>query len=248
MYEIDPTSPSENQIGTLDSIRALVSPALAMHPTTWTSGPYVAAQRTGTREEWVAEWCRQAGAAMGYIVQDYVTVASYGDWTPGSEVTVSSVAGSTTLYAHGDYGDRSADPVTVQIATTNPDDIICLPSYEETLHVVVQASARFRLLILATYEPVHTLEIEDGFVAETTSFPPIRAYSSSVPIDPSISAPDQPVLVYDSSSWYSLGIPSSYYQSTLVQQAVIGTVDWSTGAVTYHVLDGVTFTGGLTSF
>ena len=96
--------------------------------------------------------------------------------------------------------------------------------------------------------PASDLEIEDGFVPEVASFPPIRAYSSNEPIDPSIADPDQPVLAYDSSNWWTLGIPSGSYQAGLVQQAVIGTIDWSTGAVTYHTLDGVSLSGGLTSF
>jgi hypothetical protein len=91
-----------------------------------------------------------------------------------------------------------------------------------------------------------TLSVDSAFQPAPTVPQPIVAYVSNGPIDPSFNV--AVVDLYDSNQWNALNVGTPYYNAKTYARAGVGTVDWVSGAITPHYIDGITFTGGLTGY
>ena len=223
--------------------------ALAVEPT---SGlPFAAGNGTQTETARLAEACREIASALRYPVPDSSLVGGYGDPDPdmpGAPFTLSYGGVDPPLVVYGSYGSRSAPPRTVRVETAHPDAVVCILTYEEVLHVVVDAEARFHYLILVSYEPTFTLEIEPGFTPKIEGVPPIRVRVSDEPVDPSVMGPPDLVHFYDGTEWSGLGIRVDLWSGTPSFEPALWAIDWDTAATYERAIDTRAFAGGLAPF
>lgn len=223
--------------------------AIAVEPT---SGlPFAVGNGTQTETARLADACREIAAALRYPVPDSVLVGGYGDpdaSMPGAPFTLSYEGVDPPLVVYGSYGSRSAPPRTVRIETAHPDAVVCIVTYEEVLHVVVGADARFHYLILVSYEPTLTLEVEDGFTPKIEGVPPIRVRVSDEPVDPSVMGPPDLVDFYDGSEWSALGVRADLWSSTPAYEPSLWAIDWGTSATFERAIETRAFAGGLAPF
>jgi len=245
-FNVDVATHAPSYVGPLVPAGMLIAPGIVQ--TSGNVATHISGQLGSTAEAWAAAFCADTAKAMGVDTTGYDVVAegSYNGVPAGQELTWSSSSTGPRLFAHVSYGSSTATPRNVQVATTNPGDVGCIITYEETLNLVVQAASKFRLLIVASSKPTLTLSVDSAFQPAPTVPQPISAYVSGGTIDTSFNVPL--VKLYSSSQWSALGLTSPYYNPKEYSQAVAGTVSWTTGATTLHPIDGITFTGGLTAY
>lgn len=245
-FNVDVASHTPSYVGPLVPPGMFIAPGVAQ--TSGNVATYVSGQLGSTPAEWATAYCRDAAKAMGVDTTGYKVVAdgSYNGVPDGQNLTWTSSSSGPTLFAHASYGNSTATLNDVNLATTDPGDVACIFTYHEPLNIVVQASSRFRLLIVASSQPSVTLSVDSAFKPDPKVPQPIAAYVASGPIDTSFNVPL--VKLYDSNQWSALGVGSAYYNAKTYAQAVVGTVNWSSGALTTHDIDGITLTGGLTGY
>ena len=224
--------------------------ALAVEPST--GALFAVADGTEGTTERLAAVCREIAAALRYPVPDSVVVDASGEpdpTMPGQPIVLTYAERDPPLVVYSSYGDRSAAPRTLRVATSHPDAVVCVVTYEEVLHVVVDAAARFHFLVLVSYEPTLTLEIEDGFTPKIEGVPPIRVHVSDEPVDPSLLEPEAVVRFYDGAEWSAFGLTLDPWSSgTARLLPVLMAVDWPSGAVFERPVEVRSFLGGLAPY
>ncbi len=214
--------------------------------------PWAVADGTPSETERLDAVCREIAAAMGYAIPGSVAVGGYGEpdpEMPGAPITLSYDAVDPPLVMYGSYGDRTAAPRVVRVSTAHPDAVVCIVTYEEPLHVLVEAAAQLHYLILVSYEPNLTLQVEDDFQPKIEGVPPIRVRVSDAPVDPSLLGPPELVRFYDGAAWSELGVRSDPWSSSTgwLRPSVVA-VDWDSGAVFERAVGVRSFAGGLTGY
>ncbi len=246
-FELDPARTLSPTIrGILNINRPVLSVDFANHPSR--TVPYVAGQMGGSDEEWLVEFCRQVSDGFGYDIRSLPASAIYRSkgWEGDSDIFSSNEKAS--LIAFGSYGRRSDPRKTIRLATSRENDVVCITTTEEPIDLVVDASAKFRLLIWTSRQAAGTLQIENGFVPNPTSGPPIRTYAWNEVPHESLRDPANHLKAYDNDAWRSLSLPHPRYESDLYQIAFFGTYHRDTNSLTYREITDVVLSGGLTDF
>jgi len=252
-FEIDPSTFVYQRGAPIAFERAVGSLALAIDETT--GQEYAAGNIQPTRTEWLHAYCRAISEALGFAIPDSPATGEYADTIPTGATTLTTSGRNPQLVSYGSYGSRTSTPRQIRVATTHPDSVACIVTYEEPLEVVVAATAQFHFLIVVSTEPGLRLMIESGFTAQLEGVPPIRIRGGSDGdfFDPSIlpmpmgTAPPDLVRFYDNTTWYALGIETSSFGEGLGTPSLIA-LDWASGGIFARPLDVKTLSGGLAPF
>lgn len=225
--------------------------AIAIDPVT--GAPQAIADSVPSPTDLLHAFCRELSAALRYPIPDSVALGEYGPvidpMDPLAPIVLEYDGRNPPLVAYGSYGSRSSPPRTVRVRTSHPDAVVCIVTYEEPLHVVVEAGAQFHYLLMVSYEPGLSLEVMDGFVPKLEGVPPIRVRVNDTPLDPSLFAEPDLVHVYESDEWYALGVTTDIWSSYgAPRDPIILAIDWETGAVFERAAAVRSFAGGLAAF
>lgn len=182
-----------------------------------------------TADEQAARACRTA--ARGILGADYASapVTVVAEPSPGSAVTVSStLASGPELIVLRSYGSRTAVPAEVRIATTNPDALICIGTYEGVYRIAITAGARFAAVAAESYEATLSATVSSGFPEPTA--PNVHVLvRDPMAADPSLFATPTVIRTYSSAEWGSRRI--NLYGSSTSPAGVLVRLNPSTGAV-----------------
>ncbi len=234
--------------GQLLSVEALGAgldkPGLTLHPN---GNLYFAGNRKLTYSQWAVEYCRLAAVEFGAEVPA-VVFGGYGEeGLPDGDAEIVSDPGGAAMFAYGLYGSEGDPPRNVRISLSEDADIFCMVTYEAPTHVIVSAGANFQIIVLASWKPAFTIEVEAGFTPNGLVDPPIRHAVTTAEEPPANDLPDL-VETYGYDEWFwTHYLTHASYDQDLVFTPVFGTLDWDTGEVSVHELEGLTLMGGLTS-
>jgi hypothetical protein len=180
-----------------------------------------------TREEPVARlsrYCATARRAFGeraeLVVEQYAA--------PSAEDTFSESGMDATVFLREFTGDADT-PAAVHIATTHPESVACIVTAEQPVDVIVEAEARFRLLVIAggadTIRLTTPYDFDEG--------------ASRIELLGAADDVDEPagVTLHSAATWSDAGL-QSYADFAPLLTSWIGPVHWESGAVTLVEVDG----------
>lgn len=248
-FEIDPDTGVATTLAPLGIDHPFERLAIAAEPSA--SSAWAVLDATRTPSEQLESACRETAAALGYAIPDSEAIGGWGTTDPempDAPIVFDYAESDPPLLMYGSYGDRSAAPRVVRVDTRHPDAVVCIGTYEEPLHVVVTAEAQLHFLILASYEPNLSLQIEEGFTPKLDGVPPVRVRVVGSPVDPSLLGPPDQVRFYDGPTWSALGVTSELWSSSSAEVTPsLVAIQWESGAVFERPIDVRSFSGGLTA-
>ncbi len=182
-----------------------------------------------TTEELAARGCRTA--ARGLFGEDYetATVTVVTEPPPGGSVEVSSTRTSgPELVVLRAYGDDAAAEATVRVATSNPDAIVCVGTYEGVYRVEIAAGARFRAVAAESYRQTLSMAVDSGFSPPASPTVHVRVADPDT-ADSSLFAHPEVVRTYTADEWRSRRV--AVYSPSSTAEGVLARIDTTSGAV-----------------